>query len=264
MAPARAEQRRLPRAEQALLVTAVRFLGSGDSFGSGGRLQTCIMVDGARQRFVLDCGASSLIAMRAQGIEPNSIDAILLTHFHGDHCAGVPFVLMDAMLGSKRTKPIVIAGPPGTAARMDALREVLFPGSHVMKPKFEVDFIEMEPWRVNEVHGLRITPYPALHTPETAPTILRVEVDGKVVTYTGDTEWTDALITAADGADLFISECYYYEKRIKMHMNYMTLRAHLGDLRAKAIVLTHMSEDMLQHAAEVPELCATDGMIIAL
>ncbi len=227
-------------------------------------MQTCILVEGGGQRLLLDCGASSLIAMRAQGIEPDSIDTILLTHFHGDHCAGVPFFLMDAMLGSKRAKPLVIAGPPGTPSRMETLREALFPGSHVMKPKFDVGFVEMEAQRVNYVHGLQVTPYPALHTPETAPTILRVEVDGKIVTYTGDTDWTDALIPAADGADVLISECYYYEKRIKMHMNYVTLRAHLGDLRARAIVLTHMSEDMLQHAAEVPERCAYDGMIISL
>lgn len=227
-------------------------------------MQTCIMVDAPGQRFLLDCGASSLIAMRAQGIDPNSIDAILLTHFHGDHCAGVPFVLMDAMLGSKRNRPLAVAGPPGTTARMEALQEALFPGSHSMKPKFRLEFIAMEAQRVNDVRGLRVTPYPALHTPETTPTILRVEVDGKVITYTGDTDWTDALVTAADGADLLISECYYFEKRIKMHMNYTTLHAHIGDLRAKAVVLTHMSEDMLRHVHEIPERCATDGMVIAL
>jgi len=245
-------------------VTTVRFLGSGDSFGSGGRLQTCIMVEGARQRFLLDCGASALIAMRAQGVEPNAIDAVLLTHFHGDHCAGVPFLLMDAMLGSKRSRPIVIAGPAGTAERMETLQEVLFPGSHLMKPKFDVEFIEMTLREMNNVLDLRVTPYPALHTPETVPTILRVEVDDKVVTYTGDTDWTSELVAAADGADLLISECYYHQKRIKMHMNYATLREHRRELRAKGIVLTHMSEDMLKHAAEVPEQCATDGMIIDL
>lgn len=227
-------------------------------------MQTCIMVEASRQRFLLDCGASSLIAMRSQGIDPNTIDAILLTHFHGDHCAGVPFVLMDAMLGSKRTRPLVIAGPPGTARHMETLREALFPGSGIMKPKFPLEFIEMESRRVNDVHGIHVTPYPAFHTPETSPTMLRVETDGKVVTYTGDTDWTDALITAADGADLLISECYFFEKPIKMHMNYMTLHAHIGELRAKAIVLTHMSGDMLRHAHEVPERCATDGLVINL
>ena len=242
----------------------IRFIGSGDSFGSGGRFQTCILGDVGGKRFLLDCGASSLIAMRAQGIDPNGIDAILLTHMHGDHCAGVPFLLMDAMLGAKRQRPLVVAGPAGTRQHMETLREALFPGSHVMKPRFDYEYVEMQPGRANPVCGLAVTPYTALHTPETSPTILRVECAGKVVTYTGDTDWTDALIDASDGADLLISECYYFDKPIKMHMNYTTLKAHLPQLGAKSIVLTHMSADMLKHAGEIPERCASDGLVIEL
>ena len=242
----------------------VRFIGSGDSFGSGGRFQTCILGDVGGKRFLLDCGASSLIAMRAQGIDPNGIDAILLTHMHGDHCAGVPFVLMDAMLGSKRQRPLIVAGPPGTRQHMEALRELLFPGSHVMKPKFEYEYVEMQPAHMNVVSGLCVTPYPALHTPETSPTILRVECAGKVITYTGDTDWTDALIEAADGADLLVTECYYYDKPIKMHMNYATFKAHRSQLRARSVVLTHMSADMLKHVGKVRERCASDGLVIEI
>src|SRR5713226_1266847 len=114
----------------------VRFVGSGDSFGSGGRFQTCILVDGPRSRFAIDFGTSSLIALQQQGIEHNSIDAILLTHLHGDHCGGVPFLLLDAMLAAKRSRPLTIAGPRDTRARMQAIREALFPGSAMMAPKF--------------------------------------------------------------------------------------------------------------------------------
>lgn len=242
----------------------VRFIGSGDSFGSGGRFQTCILVDVGGRRFLLDCGASTLVAMRSQGIDPNSIDAIFLTHLHGDHCAGVAFVLMDAMLGSKRTTPLVVAGPQGTRERMEALREALFPGSHVMKPKFPYEYVELLPGRRNDVGGIAVTPYAALHTPETNPTMLRVECGGKIVTYTGDTAWTDALIAAADGADLLICECYYFDKPIRMHMNYATLKANLPKLAAKSIVLTHMSEDMLKRVHDIPERCAADGLVLDL
>src|ERR671935_1881940 len=140
------------------MVVTVRFVGTGDSFGSGGRFQTCIVVDGPRSRFAIDFGASSLIALAQQGIEHNSLDAILLTHLHGDHCGGVPFLLIDAMLAAKRARPLTIAGPLELHGRMDEIREALFPGSHVMAPKFPLHWIEMEPGQPHLVLDAVITP----------------------------------------------------------------------------------------------------------
>jgi len=212
----------------------VRFVGSGDSFGSGGRFQTCIVVDGPRTRFAIDFGASSLIALAQQGIDPNSIDAVVLTHLHGDHCAGVPFLLIDAMLASKRSRPLTIAGPRDLPRRMADIREALFPGSHVMTPGFGLQWIE------------------------------RVEVAGKVIAYTGDTEWTDDVAQVARGADLFIAECYFYEKPVKWHLNYPEITAHAEEVGAKRLILTHMSREMLAHAGRVPEECARDGLVVVL
>jgi ribonuclease BN (tRNA processing enzyme) len=246
------------------MAVTVRFVGSGDSFGSGGRFQTCILVDGARSRFAIDFGASSLIALAQQGIEHNSIDAILLTHLHGDHCGGVPFLLVDAMLAARRTRPLTIAGPPDLRRRMDAIREALFPGSHVMIPRFPLAWVEMEPGRACPVLDLVVTPEPARHTRETNPTALRVEVDGKVVAYTGDTEWTDDVARAARGADLLIAECYFHDKPVKWHLNYPAIAALPRDLGAKRLILTHLGPEMLARAGTIPEECAHDGLVITL
>lgn len=246
------------------MTASVCFLGSGDSFGSGGRFQTCILVDLGGRRVLLDCGASSLIAMRSQGVDPSSIDVILLTHMHGDHCAGVPFLLMDGMLGGKRTRPLVVAGPAGTSQHMAQLREMLFPGSSAMQPKFAYDYQEMAVGVVNDVAGIAVTPFVAAHTPQTFPTMLRLEHAGKVVTYTGDTEWTDEILQASDGADLLIVECCFFDKAVRTHMNYQSLRPHLATLRAREVILTHMAPNMLGHQADVGERCAFDGMRLEL
>jgi ribonuclease BN (tRNA processing enzyme) len=240
----------------------VRFVGSGDSFGGGGRFQTCILVDGGGTRFAIDFGTSSLIALSQQGIDHNSIDAVLLTHLHGDHCGGVPFMLMDAMLGARRSRPLTIAGPRDTRARMGVIAEALFPGSDVMVPKFLLDYIEMEVERPNAVGSLRVTPYAAKHTWQTNPTTLRVEVGDKVIAYTGDGEWTEDMVKLGQGADLVIAECYYYAKPIKWHLNYPTVVEHIKDFGAKRVILTHMSREMLAHADRISEECAHDGMVV--
>jgi ribonuclease BN (tRNA processing enzyme) len=246
------------------MALTVRFVGSGDSFGSGGRFQTCIVVDGPGSRFAIDFGTSSLIALAQQGIEHNSLDAILLTHLHGDHCGGVPFLLVDAMLAAKRTRPLTIAGPRDLRRRMDQIREALFPGSHAMTPAFPLTWIEMEPGKPHAILDLVVTPQPARHTAETNPTALRVEVAGKVIAYTGDTEWTDDVARVARGADLFIAECYFYAKPVKWHLNYPTLAAQRDRIGARRIILTHMSREMLAHADAVPEECAHDGLVVTV
>ena len=246
------------------MAVSVRFVGSGDSFGSGGRFQTCIVVDGPHSRFALDFGTSSLIALAQQGIEHNSLDAILLTHLHGDHCGGVPFLLIDAMLAARRARPLTIAGPRDLERRLGEIRDALFPGSHVMTPRFSLQWIELPLGRPHEVLDLVVTAQPACHTAETNPTALRVEVGGKVIAYTGDTEWTDDVARVARGADLLIAECYFYDKPVKWHLNYPSIAAHRADLGARRVILTHMSREMLAHAADVPEECAHDGLVVTV
>ena len=73
----------------------LQFLGSGDAFGSGGRFNMCILVESEATRFLVDCGASSLIAMKRLGVSPNSIDTILITHLHADHFGGLPFFILN-------------------------------------------------------------------------------------------------------------------------------------------------------------------------
>lgn len=243
---------------------AVRFVGTGDAFGSGGRLQTCILVDGPGIRFCIDFGASSLIGLAQQGIEHDSIDAVLLTHFHGDHCGGIPFLLMDAMLATKRAGPLTIAGPPGLRGRMNELSEALFPGMRVMKPKFPLHYVELPLGRATDLLGLVVTSQPARHTVQTNPTALRIEVGGKVIAYTGDGEWTDHLASVARGADLLIAECYSHSKPVRWHLNYPEISARAADLGAKRVVLTHMSREMLAQVDAVPEECAEDGMVFEL
>ncbi len=238
----------------------VQFIGSGDAFGSGGRLQPCILITDSDKRIALDFGLSSLIGLRQQKIHPNSIDAVLLTHLHGDHCGGVPFLLMDAMLGSRRKSSLTVLGPEGIETHIQQLQEALFPGSHVMRPVFTLEYVEISPGSPVQFAGNEISAVKARHTESTKPLALKVRTEKKTVVYTGDGELTEELIGFSAGADLLISECYYYDKAIKWHLNYPDVK----HLKAGKTVLTHMHENMLAHTDEVPEICACDGMKIII
>ena len=88
-------------------VMRLTIVGSGDAFGSGGRLNTCFFLETAKAALLIDCGASALPALKGQGIEPNRIDAIILSHLHGDHFGGLPFLLLDGQFLSRREKPLL-------------------------------------------------------------------------------------------------------------------------------------------------------------
>jgi len=242
----------------------LRFLGSGDAFGSGGRFNTCFHVRDGRGAFLIDCGASSMIAIRKFAVDPNAVRAILITHLHGDHFGGLPFFILDAQLVSRRSAPLVIAGPPGLRERLDTAMENFFPGSTKVERRFAVEVRELAPGASHDVEGIEVTPYLMRHPCGAPPFALRISVDGRTLCYSGDTEWVDDLREAATGADLFIAETYFFEKAIKFHLDFATLARHLPEIGAKRVVLTHMSPDMLARAGESGCEAAADGMVITL
>ena len=242
----------------------VRFLGSGDAFGSGGRFQTCIYVWFDTTHLLIDCGASSLIAMKRSGVDPSLIDTILLTHLHGDHFGGLPFFILDAQFVSHRRKPLVVAGPPGLETRINEAMEVLYPGTAQLRREFALEFVELEEETAAKIDRLTVTPYRVVH-PSGAPSYaLRVACGEKAVTYSGDTEWTDNLPRAACGADLFICECYFLEKGEGYHLDYRTLMDHRTELGCRRLVLTHMGEEMLSQIQNLNVEGAEDGKSFTL
>lgn len=239
----------------------VQLAGCGDAFGSGGRFNTCIHVEDGGSSILLDCGASSLVALKKAGIDRGAIDAILLTHFHADHFGGIPFFILDQQLNVKRTRPLLIAGPPGLRDWYARAMALAFPGERTLA--FELDLREVDIGVAQPLAGMQVTPIHVKHDDRAGPCLAyRIESEAKTLCYSGDTEWTNALIDAARGADLFICECYMYEKLRKSHMTLTVLRQHLPAIGAKRVILTHLSEDMLAHLADVELECAVDGLVV--
>ena len=241
----------------------LQFLGSGDAFGSGGRFNTCFHLERARQGNVLvDCGASSMVAIRKWGVDPNGISTVLISHLHGDHFGGLPFFLLDARLVSRRTSPLVLAGPPGFRERLMIVMEAMFAGSTKVERKFALEIRELDLHERVEFDGLAVTPYLMKHYSGAPSYALRIETEDKVLTYSGDTEWVEELIPAGRDADLFICEAYFFDKVMKYHIDYTTLSRHLPEIGAKRTIVTHMSAELLGRQGEIALEAAHDGMVV--
>jgi ribonuclease BN (tRNA processing enzyme) len=243
----------------------VTFAGSGDAFGSSGRLQACIHLrwPAPDSPALLDCGATSLAALKRCGLDPGDIGAVFVSHLHGDHFAGLPFLILDGQF-SGRVRPLTIAGPAGFRERLATAMDCLFPGSWETERSFPVQVRELAPGATTSVDGVTVTALLAEHPSGAPALILRLTVAGRTIAYTGDTAWTPMVPVAAADADLLIAEAYYRDKAVPHHLSLADLEQHRADLLCQRIVLTHMSADMLAAPHQPGYEYAADGLVLRL
>lgn len=243
------------------------FVGSGDAFGTGGRFHTCFHVVSDSGSYLIDCGASSPVGLKQHGLTSDDIDAIFVSHLHGDHFGGLPFLLLDCQFLSQRQRPLRLIGPEGFADRLRLLHETMYPGTWEVLSRFKLEITEVPAGQERTIAGATVRTYEVLH-PSGAPSLaLRFVIDGRVVAFSGDTEWVDVLREVAADADLFICDCTGYMDPSPTHINYRTFLEHRDTLRAKRIVLTHLGPKMLEASKSIDEPgveFAVDGLVIEL
>ncbi len=241
----------------------LEFIGCGDAFASGGRFQTCFLVRGSDRPFLIDCGASAPVALQRRGVDPSGICLVIVSHLHGDHVGGLPFVLLDAAYNRPRSESLVIAGPPGIEGRVLETLEALYPGTReTVSSLVPFRFVELENRREMALGAVLVTAFGVEHSQKTPCLGIRVELDRKVIAYSGDTQWTPALVDLSRGADLFVCECTGFDEPLPSHLSHAELSAHASEFDGVRMVLTHLGPHMLAHAAEARWPCADDGLVI--
>ncbi|MFQ5802570.1 MAG: MBL fold metallo-hydrolase [Candidatus Methylomirabilales bacterium] len=240
-------------------------LGAGDAFGSGGRNQPAFLVNLSSWSFLLDCGATTLVALKRLGLDPDVIEAIFLSHFHGDHTAGIPFLFLEYQFLAERHRPLIIAGPPGIEERVEGLWRLMYKEArHTMERRFPVQYLELPPKSWAKIGPVEVLPLEVVHHRREVAYGYKVKAAGKVLGYSGDTEWTDELIQLSEGCDLFICESTQYDGDLRFHMSYSQIQARRSALKCKRMLLTHLDADALARMEDLSDEVAYDGMRIVL
>lgn len=238
----------------------VTFIGSGNAFADGGRSHACIHVGAPGVSLLLDCGGSALPAIKRE-IDPEAIDAIAISHLHGDHFGGIPYLVVEQHFAG-RTAPLVIGGPSALPERLRAAESSLYPDffrkTKVGFPIREIVLSASE----TELGGALVSALPVKHVAESDPHGLRVRVGDRLVAYSGDATWSDDLARVAKGADLFICDASFFDSNDPSHISYRTLMSHRSELDCKRIVLTHLGAETLARIGELELEHAVDGAVI--
>lgn len=243
----------------------VTLLGTGDAFASFGRVQAGYLIDAPGGRILMEAGPGLMPALKTNGVAPDSFDLLLISHLHGDHFAGLPFLILDYMWETPRKKVLTVAGPPKLEERTWLLMRTMFPHFELDKIKRKLKFVVLEPGSSTRLGKFKVR---AIRSPHTRPDIslsLRIDGGGKSIVFSGDSGWNDELVELSAGADLFLCECTYYEStELTFHLNYPLLAANRDKFKVRRMVLTHLGREVLSRADEIVFEMGYDGMKIEI
>src|SRR4030095_10781758 len=156
-------------------------LGCGDAFGSGGRHQSGYLVEASDRLFLLDCGPTTLLAMKPAGFDPTRLDTIILSHLHCDHFGRLPFFLMKYLNQKPKDNPLTIAGPPGTEERVRELFGIMYSSGQTAKEIPPTRFEVLMPEQMQSVNGIDVFPFRVPHQTHDVSLGLSVGYEGKQI-----------------------------------------------------------------------------------
>jgi len=218
------------------------FIGSGNAFSPAGLCCNGFVVN---DRFLFEAPPQALSSLNHVGIDPNELDAVVISHHHGDHFLGLPFLLLH-WRWQGRKKPVTIVGPTGTEALARDISEKVFPGV-LSQVNYDLQWVEGEGGDHLLLKGLEIEPHTVQHDEGLNMSLgYSCRVGPRRFAYTGDTRLCDAVFDLAKGQELLVSECASRTGVVPVHMNLvddMPL-VHAALPSGAAMILTHIAPDV--------------------
>jgi ribonuclease BN (tRNA processing enzyme) len=229
------------------------FLGSGNAFASGGRYWSSFLANG---RYLFDAPPTLLPHLKRIGTPLTDIEVIFLSHFHGDHFMGLPFLFLEYIYLTERRDDLFIVGPPGVEAKIEEFARQCYP-EVTRESGYGRHYVEAHPGADQFVNEVSFRAFPMNHVRGKLECFgYRVPIGGKTIAYTGDTMFCEEIFQLAEGADVLVLDCTYGEGGGPEHMGMDDLRVIRKRVAAEtAIVLTHLNGE--------PDIAGLENVIAA-
>jgi ribonuclease BN (tRNA processing enzyme) len=218
----------------------VSFLGSANAFAAEGRYWSSFIVDG---KYQFDAPPTLLPQLKRLGVSLPDIEVIFITHFHGDHFVGLPFLLLEYTYMSPRTTDLYIVGPPGCEAVLEDFANRVYPNI-IKDAGYKRIYVDADPTKEQRAGSVTFTSFPMNHVKKDGLHALgyRVKIGDKTISYTGDTMFCEETIPLGDGADVFVVDCTYPEGGGPEHMGFEDIKVIRGRISPETtMILTHLS-----------------------
>lgn len=213
------------------------FIGTGNAFAPGGLCWNGFVVN---SRYLFEAPPQALMSLNRMGIDPNDIEAVILSHHHGDHMLGLPFLILHWKYRG-RTRPVRIIGPPETEVVARLIAERTYPG--LFDLPFEIQWVTARPGDMVDVDALQLAPVEVQHDEKLILSLgYACTLDRRQFGYTGDTQMCEAVLDLARHSEVLVTECSSKRQRIPTHMNLVddmpVVRAAMAP--EATLILTHI------------------------
>lgn len=231
----------------------VNVLGTGNAFNLQGRMNSSYLVDTKQRRILIDCGFTVPLALQNEQIEFSSIDYVFITHYHGDHFAGLAALLLGLKYVYKQTKQLKIIGPGDVKSKVTELMKILYSGTENLVNELKIEFISVS------VHGdsikldeMVINVHKMIHSEASLPVGYVLKVNRFSIGFSGDTSWHEGIIPFVNSCDKVILECNFSETVGEGHISVEELESSMEIQKRKAdLYLTHLYEASAKKASEL-------------
>ncbi len=236
----------------------IHFLGVGEACDSR-HGNTSILIRSSGHTLLLDCGFSVPHRFFALGSDPDMLDMIWISHFHGDHFLGLPLILLR-FWEMGRAKPLHFIGQPELEEKVLTGLELAYPGFS-RRLQFPLSFHVITPEMKRQVMGFQFEAAESGHSQRNLG--VRIATEDHKIYYSGDGRPTEANQGLMRNCDLVIHEAFTLRDRVPGHSSVSTCRELAARLQLKYCALVHIEYRTRVNQNRIEEIIAdTPGLFL--